>query len=204
MRDGNLGEADCRRDGRRGILMRDVAIAMHEDDGDRSDAVGEGRGHVLTQARGVQRHEHASVRHDAFPRLDHAVIEHVGQHDVTGKQLRPVLVADAQHIAEALRRDEEGAVALAFEQRVGGDGGAHLHGADPVRGQGIAGLHAEQVADALQRRVGIAAGIFRQDLARSHASVRRPRDDVGEGAAAVDPELPGRLSHPCRISQRAA
>ena len=40
------------------------------------------------------------------------------------------------------------------------------------------------------RRILIPLGIFRQQLVCGQTSVRMARDDVGEGAAAVDPELP--------------
>ncbi len=62
--------------------------------------------------------------------LDDALVEHVGLDDMAGEDLRPRLVADAQRVAEALGDDEERALALALEQRIGGDRGAHLHRAD--------------------------------------------------------------------------
>src|SRR5262249_15726174 len=52
-------------------------------------------------------------------------------------------------------------------------------------------LEGEQVADALHRRVAIGLGIFRKELVWDERPVRPPPADVGEGAAAVDPEVPG-------------
>ena len=40
------------------------------------------------------------------------------------------------------------------------------------------------------RRIAIALGVFGEQLVRQQGSVRLPRDDVGERAATVDPELP--------------
>jgi hypothetical protein len=49
---------------------------------------------------------------------------------------------------------------------------------------------AEHLADAGDDRVAIAAGVLAQELVRREPSLGVARDDVGEGAAAVDPELP--------------
>ena len=62
--------------------------------------------------------------------LDHALEQHFGLDDLLGEDLRPRLVADAQRVAETFRGHQQRALALALEQRVGGDRGAHLHGAD--------------------------------------------------------------------------
>jgi len=54
----------------------------------------------------------------------------------------------------------------------------------------LARREAEQVADALHRGVAIGLGIFRQQLVGDELAVRPPPDHVGEGAAAIDQELP--------------
>ena len=51
---------------------------------------------------------------------------------------------------------------------------------------------AEEAADALHRGVAVLLGVLAQQLQRVQRTVGRPADDVGEGAAAVDPELPAR------------
>ena len=51
--------------------------------------------------------------------------------------------------------------------------------------------HLKQIGDACGRRVGVSLGILGEKLVREEPPVRRPRHDVGEGAAAVDAELPG-------------
>src|SRR6185503_10090977 len=40
--------------------------------------------------------------------------------------------------------------------------------------------------------VGIVLGVLRQELMRMKRAVGAARDDVGEGAAAIDPEIPAR------------
>ena len=57
-------------------------------------------------------------------------------------------------------------------------------------GIGAPGAQAEQLADAVHRRVAIALRVLGQQLVRDERAVRPARDDVGERAAAVDPELP--------------
>ena len=52
-------------------------------------------------------------------------------------------------------------------------------------------LQAQQVADALHGGVGIGLGVLRQQLVRDQPAVRPAPHHVGEGAAAVDPEIPG-------------
>src|SRR5262245_8115284 len=106
------------------------------------------------------------------------------------KDLRPRLVADAQRVAEAPGDDEQRALALALEQRIGGDCGAHLHCADGAIGNRLAVSEPEQFADALHGGVTIGLRILGEELVRDQRSVRPPPDDVGEGAAAVDPEFP--------------
>ena len=56
---------------------------------------------------------------------------------------------------------------------------------------GSSALQAEQVADAGDRRVAVLLGVLRQQLVRvTSVPSGALADDVGEGAAAVDPELP--------------
>jgi hypothetical protein len=52
------------------------------------------------------------------------------------------------------------------------------------------GGQSQQLADTVDRRIGIALGIFGQQLVRQQSAVRPPGDDVGERAAAIDPEFP--------------
>ncbi len=128
----DLGEADVARDLGDAPLVLGEAIAVHEDDGDRADA---GVERLLQREAGgllVERRQHPAVRIDALVDLDHALVQHLRQDDAAGEQLRPVLVADAQRVGEALGDGEHHPVALALQQRVGGDRGAHLHRLDPL------------------------------------------------------------------------
>ena len=73
---------------------------------------------------------HRAVGAHALVHLDDALVEHLRLDDVAGEDLRPRLVADLERVAETLGDEEERALALALEQRIGGDGGAHLDRAD--------------------------------------------------------------------------
>ena len=78
-----------------------------------------------------------------------------------------------------MRDQQEGALALALEQRIGRNGRAHLHGADAAGRDRFAGLQPEQIADALHGGVGIGLGIFGQQLVRDKRAVgRRPTMSV--------------------------
>ena len=135
---------------------------------------------------------HLAMRADALVDLDDFLVEHRRQFDVPHEQFRPVLIGDAQRVGEAARGDEHRAIALALEQRIGGDRRAHFHGVDVVRGQRRRRRRAEQVADALDRRVVVTLRVFGQQLVRDQRAVGTARHDVRERAAAIDPELPAR------------
>src|SRR5690606_14906044 len=76
------------------------------------------------------------------------------------------------------------------KQCVGRNRGPHFNGADCAWRQRRASNNAEQVADALQGRILILLGVFREKLACMEAAIRRTTDNVGERAAPVDPEIP--------------
>ena len=59
-------------------------------------------------------------------------------------------------------------------------------------GIGASGAEPEEAADAVERGVGVLARVLREELRPVQPPLRIARDDVGEGAAAVDPEIPGR------------
>src|SRR5262249_8898818 len=113
-----------------------------------------------------------------------------GLDDLAGENLRPRLVADLERVAETLGGDQQRALALAFEQRIGGDRGAHLHGANQPRGDRRAPRQAQQVAEALHGGVAVRLGVLGEELVRDQRAVRLAADHVGERAAAIDPEIP--------------
>ena len=167
-----------------------IAVAVHEDDRRRADAVCIGGLEPAAQRVRVERLEHLAVGAHAFVRLDHALVDRLGQHDAAGEDVGPVLVADAERVGEAAGDHQHGALALALEQRVGRHRGAHLDHLDRVAGQGRVGVEPEHVADALERGVVVMPGVLREELVGDELARGPARDDVGKRPAAVDPELP--------------
>ncbi len=190
MGDGDLREARLTCERRERSLVLRIAIAVHEHDRDRAEAVRVGCLEVGARALSVERQDDLAVCAHALVHLDDARVEHLRQHDLAREELRPVLVADAELVAEAARDHEHRRVALALEQRIGRDRRPHLHRLDPLRRDRISGRNPEQRANARDRGVAIVLGILREELVRDERAVRATRDDVGERAAAVDPELP--------------
>ncbi len=142
----------------------------------------------------VERPPDLAVRAHALVDLDDARVQRLGQHDLPREDARPVLVGDAERVAEPARDRQRRRLALALEQRVGGDGRPHLHRRDRRAGvERLSRAAAEQAPDAFDRGVAILRRALRQQLVRHEPAVRAPRDDVGERAAAVDPELPAAL-----------
>ena len=148
------------------------------------------RREVPPRRREVERTDDLAARPDALVDLDHRLVEQRRQLDPPHEQARPVLVADAQRVAEAPGDDQRRALALALQQRVGCHRRAHLHRLDRRRGHPLADAETEQRTDALDRGVAVALRVLGQQLAGDEPAVRAPGDDVGERAAAVDPELP--------------
>ena len=129
--------------------------------------------------------------------LDHALVEHLGLDDVLGEDLRPRLVADAQRVAEALGGDSSVRSPLRSSSALVATVVPIFTAPIAPGGIGSPGLQAEQVADALHGGVAIGLRILGQELVRDQRAVRPPPDHVGEGAAAVDPEIPSVLRLAC-------
>ncbi len=195
MADRHLGEAQPAREIGGVALMPGKAVAMQEDDRRRADAGSVSGSKIGFEPRQIERGQHLALGGDALVGLDDALVELLRQDDMALEQLRPVLIADAQRVAEAPGDHQHGALALALQQRVGGDRRAHLHRGDGGAGDRRIGGKAEQVADALDRRVAVALGIVGEQLVGQQRAVRAARHHVGERAAAVDPELPAGLAH---------
>jgi hypothetical protein len=136
----------------------------------------------------VERLEHAAVGRQALLRLDDAGIEHRRQADFTREDVRAMLVADAQHVAQPARDDEQRGLSSTLEQRVGGYRRADPHRLDGRSPRRIAS--AQQFADAAHGGIASVSGIARQHLDRVQGARRVGRHDVGEGAAAVNGEAP--------------
>ena len=118
VRRAHLRETDLARDRRgRGLVLRE-AIAVHEHDRDAAQSAVECIPQLGAQAFDIERRQHLAVGGQAFVGLDHLRIEQLGQLDVPIEQPWPILVGDAQRVAEAARGHQQRLLALAFQQRV--------------------------------------------------------------------------------------
>jgi hypothetical protein len=87
---------------------------------------------------------------------------------------------------------QQRSVALALQQRVGGDGRAHLHCLDGARRDRCATLQAQQIADALHGRVAILLRVLRQQLVRD--------DFTGSGLRpTISVNVPPRSTQNCHM-----
>ena len=190
VRCAHLREARFARNACGGFFVRGVAVAVHEHDGCTAQARVVGRPQPFLQVRFVQRLDHIAMSAHALLRLDHALVQQLGQHDVAVKDAWAVLVGDAQRVLEALGSDEQRGLALTLQQRVGGHRGTHLHALHQVGRHRFAGREAQQVANARHGRVLVLLGVLGQQLVRDQGPVRALAHHIGEGASSVDPELP--------------
>ena len=133
---------------------------MHEHDRDRAIARIAAFREGATYALLVERPDHVAVRAHALVDLDDLRIEKLREPDVAIEDARPVLVGDAQLVAETLRDEEHGALALALEERVGRDRGPHLHRLDLAAGNRCIRRETEELADAGDRGIAIALGVL--------------------------------------------
>ena len=193
----DLGKSEIARDLGHHALVRRIAVGVHEYDRDGVEALGLRSGERGAHAFRIGRRLDGPVREHALVDLDHARIELLGLLNVAGEDFRPRLVADLERVAEAARRHQQRALAAPFEQRVGRDRRSHLDDPDRPGRDRLARSESEQTADRLDRRVRI-GGALGQELHRMQPPARIAPDHVGEGAAAVDPEIPGPGRSPVR------
>jgi hypothetical protein len=190
VRDADLREPRVGGERRGAGLVLGPPPAVHEDDGDAREAARAGRGELPGERWLVEGPDDVAQRADPLVGLDDSAVEQFRQDDPPVEEARPVLVGDAERVAEALGDDQQRRLALALEQRVGGDGGAHLHRLDAVGRHRFVAAQPEEPADAGDRGVAVLLGVLGEELGRDERAVGAATDDVGERAAAVDPELP--------------
>ena len=109
-------------------LMCRIAIAMHQNDCDRTKAFCNRGLKGGTGGDFVELLQHRAISHDPLGNLDHPGVRRFGQHNLSHEQFWPFLRADPQCIAKAARDGKHGRLALALKQRVGGNCGAHPNG----------------------------------------------------------------------------
>ena len=192
MRGADLFKAKLAGDTHCSGLVRGVTVAMHKDDRHAAKTLRVLRAQLFAQQRLVERQHQLTVRTDALVRLDNGAVQQLGKHDAPVEQARAVLVRDAQRIAKTAGGDQQRRLALALKERVGRHRGTHLDAFHPVWRHLRVRPQAQQIADAGNRGVAVLLRVVAQQLVRDQATIGLAAHDVGEGAAAVDPELPAR------------
>ena len=133
---------------------------------------------------------------DPFRDLDDPRVHHLRADDLPVEDPWPVLVGDSQRVPESAGDDQDGRLALAFQQSIGRDRRAEAGHGDLLRRYGGAIRDAEHMPDTRDGGIGVPAWVLREQLVHRERAIRAPRDHVGERAAPVDPELPA-AAHLC-------
>ena len=165
-------------------------MAVHQRNGDSGYALGPRLGQRHLNGSFIQRANLASVGVKTARHFGHRLIQKIGAANIKVKKRGSRLRADPQKVGKTFGDQQQNPLTLAFKKGVRGDRGAHFHGVDGRIGQGIVRPKPKAIPDALHSGVRIAAGIFGQKLGGHQTTIRRTPDDIGERAAAVDPELP--------------
>jgi len=173
---------------------------MQQTDGHRFAAFctrGRQRGLQGMNGGGVERHEHAAVVRHALCRFDDASEQWRRPAQFAVKQLWAVLLAYHRQVREAGCHHQCHLGAGVFEQGVGGYGGTKPNFGDRITGKAVA---LEQALDAFAGRILVVFRVHRQQFVHVPLAGRRDGDDIGEGAATVDPEPPA-LAVGCGIGE---
>ncbi len=170
--------------------MLRVFPGVDQHDGAGADALGAGAGERVPRGVFVQGFDFLAIDADTTGDFNDFLVQHRWQGDGEIEQPRPGLVADAQRVGEAAVHHQQRALALALQQCVGGDGGAHLHRRHHALRDRRIERHAKHGLDAGDGGVTVSTGVFTEQLVGGERLIGMARDDIGERAAAIDPELP--------------
>lgn len=130
------------------------------------------------------------LQRNPFVNLDDLLVQHVGLPDGQVEDFGPALVADGQAVSETFGDDHSNLLALAFQESVRRHGCSHADGVDLGGVQRLAARDvsfcevAHDAADALQGRILIVGGVFRQQLDHDVLAIEGAHA-VGKSAAAV-------------------
>ena len=103
--------------------------------------------------------QHLALRGHPLVRLHDELVKLRGQDDLAIEQPWTVLVADSQRIAKPARDHEQRAIALALQQGIGRDRGAHLDlGHQPGGNRPDSTL--KELADSVDGGIAVAPGIL--------------------------------------------
>ena len=189
-RRANLGKAYFCRNAPGGPLVLNVPVAVHENDGGTAQPCVVLALQVNAQTWFVQSLHDFAKGTNPLLRLHHGAVQQLGQHNMPLKNFGPILVGNAQGIPKSLGRDQQGRLALALQQRVGGHRGPHLHAFNQNGGNGLMGFKTQQMPDTRHSGIFVLLRVFGQQLVGDQFTVWLLANDVSEGAAPVYPKLP--------------
>ena len=159
---GNLGHTRLFRQRGQALLVIRVFPGIHQHNGAGVDALGFRGGEGFSGSILVERLDLGAIDTDTAGNFDHVFIQHRGEDNLQVEQAGPGLVADAQAVGEAGVHHQQGAFALTLQQRVGGDGGAHLHRVDLAGWDRGVERDAQDGLDPGDGGIAVAAGVFGQ------------------------------------------
>ncbi len=148
------------------------------------------RGKGAAQALLVQRCDCMPVRVAAQRRCCNPRVKRRRTMNIERKDFRARLVADREHVRQAVMGHKQRLRAPALQERIGCDRRADAHFGDAIERKRRFHPHAKQLANARNHGILAARGIVRQKFRRVQPPVRRAPDHVRERAAAVYPEPP--------------
>ena len=190
VRDGDLREAGGACQLRHAPLVSWMGVAVHEGDGDRVESGAAGFLEPAPRLVLIQRPDDRPVGAHALVHLEHARVDGFRQADVEREDVRPVLVADAQGVAEPARGHVERRRAGALQERVGRHRRAHAGLGDELRRYRLVAFERQEAPHPFDGGVRVSRRVLGEELAREQAAAGRSRHHVGERAAAIDPEAP--------------
>ena len=141
-------------------FMRWVFPCMHHHNGAGRNTLRTSRLQRLPRAIFVELFDLDAARIDAAANFRDGFVQHRGQLDGQIEQPRPRLVANAQNVGETAVHQQQRPFALALQQRVGRDCGAHLHAVDQSGGDRCVRCKSQYRPDPRDRRIPVSSGIF--------------------------------------------
>ena len=114
-----------------------------------------------------------------------------------------MLIADTGQIGEAAVEQQQHRLQLPLQQGIGGHGGAQPHLRHQARRQRLIGGQPQHLLQRQDRRITGPLPLHREHLAYHQAAIASPADQIGESAAAIDPEAPALVCGGLRLPIQA-
>ncbi|MEZ5892985.1 MAG: hypothetical protein R3C58_07560 [Parvularculaceae bacterium] len=170
---GNLREADFTRKACQKLLMCGMFVGVHQHDCDGAIPGVKSGLKIPSRLVEIERAINRAAIEHALVNFNHRAVEKRRLLDVKRKCLGAGLIADLDDVAKAPCHRKNCRFAFLFEQRIGGDGRAHLDGADSIERHRIASRDAQQLTNAVHSRVVIGLWIFREHFSGMERAVWR-------------------------------